>query len=58
MADADSTLDAYELARLRALLEGPGRKPASLAAVLAAVAFVAVCVLGLAITLLVAHPPG
>lgn len=56
MYSADSPLDAHEIARIRALLEGPGRKP-RLGAMLAAIAFVAMSMLGLALTLVVAHPP-
>ena len=54
MSSADSTLNTHAIARIRALLEGPGRETPRLGAMLAAISFVAVTMLGLALTLVVA----
>jgi hypothetical protein len=56
MPNGDSTLDAYEIARARALLDTPTRRRMSLRHVLAAGLFVAVSMLVLAFTLLAQLP--
>ncbi len=56
MPNGDSTLDAYEIARARALLETPMRRRMGFRHTLAAGAFIAACMLVLAITLLAQLP--
>jgi len=56
MADADSIFDPRAIARARALLAEPKRRPPSVLPALAAAAFFATSALGLAVAMVIAPP--